>query len=766
MALSSQRSLNPDLGALVAIAILAPVAFFTIHNVRLDAKMFLLTLCSIASMTGVCSTWLSIRLNRPRHVIVRDGCKGSLIGSVACAGLLVAFCRFFQGFMNGIMALVAVVPSILPAAFCGMMAAGLTVIALNPPQSVEGSSAGGSRLGMLVAVFIAVLGFLSPLMPASPGPPPRPVEQSQHVFVPAPQPVSVPVEPAFHYEVPNNFKSATAAEISIVARKNYGRIEARSPIVISGGSRFLAFRPATNQGMLEVVDLHRQVTVGRFSPGGNVGSMSFSPDGKRLICDMPSAFIRLVVIDVESGRITPLPMPKGRALPAGGTLWWEENEVLLFSRDKSDSMLNLQSLLVADADQSSRWKNLPKAQQDAVRESGLAAFTDSTWQFRADEKLISAELPETQGTAGWNIKNLPQWAIEDKLKPFANLSIDIVRGNEDRVLIAPDHAKVVLVQGDLLLVLYLGATNPPPLVYSVEMHHKPGECEDAGTIRNALETDDLSALIYAPMINPLNGKVVGPDRGRIKARVRFAKWDGEKARVWVQSLFQLVASGDIIADVHVFSSGDVKPLAVERAHPWWTTLDDKSAEADGVIPSNEELAKLRDASVPSYVKLPASALKLQTPLFQLPSSPSPLVMSTPSSPAKAPDAQNINGKEIRAFVLAHHKKATDGNIAGMVADYADKVDHFNNGIVNRDFILKDEIDYHSKYIFVDEEVKGEIKAKPLPNGAIELSYLLLVSWQKRANNELGSSECDVSLELVNAAGGPQIVKHRSVKRNP
>jgi hypothetical protein len=746
--------LHPAIGALLAATILAPIAFFSIRHVGIDTKLLLLALCLIASMTGVCSAWLSSLLNRARHEIVRDGCRGALIGSLASAGLLVAFCRGFEGVIVSIFALVAVVPCILPAAFCGLIAAVLTVIALNPPLTVEEVSTGGSRLPTGVAVLIAVIGFLSPLLPASPAPPPKPielpppVEEPKPVFVPAPRPEPVAPVPVFQYEVPRDFKSATAGEISIVSPKSFGRIEPGSPVVISGGSRFLAFQPATNQGMVEVVDLHRAATVGRFSPGGKVGSLSLSPDGKRLICDMPAEFIRLVVIEIESGRITPLPLPKGRAMPAGELLWWEDTEVLVFPEGKPPVALNLDTLLISDADQSVRWSGLTKEKRGEVRQSGLAAFSGSSWQPKKAVRLLTAELPETQGTAEWDMTTGNQWGLEDKLKPFINLSLDIPRGDADRVLMSPDHAKLVLVRNDALMVLYLGTTAKPPPAYSIEMRLKADACVDHEAIQKAMETRDLSAFVYAPMVNPLNGKVVGPDRAHIKAHLRFAKWDGDKAKVWAHTLFRAVASGDIVADLHVFSEQDGDLLAVEKKRPWWTTLDDKSAEAAGEVPTNEELAKLKTASEARHPQ-PSSAL---------PAAPVP--------PANEPSSQNVNVKAIRDFVLAHHKKATEGNIAGMVADYADKVDHFQNGVVDRDFILKDEIAYHAKYIYVDEEVKGEIKTRDLPNGVVEVSYLLLVSWQKRADNELGGGEFDVTLEVGKADGRLQILKHRSTKRNP
>lgn len=760
MALSFQQCLHPDFGALAAAVILASVGLFLSLPAGEVVQAFLVAFCLVSSVAGMCSAWLANRAGRSRHEVVRAGFRGSFICSIVSAGLSVAYARCSEGVFAATRALVAVVPSVLPAAFCGLVAAVLTAVALDPPVAVDAEPARGSRMAMGLAVLIGVGGLLSPFVPAMPVPPPRVADRPGPAGVTATPASSAPARmvPSFEYEVPKEFKSATAGEITIFARRGFGRVEPRSPVVISGGSRFLAFWPSAYQGMVEVVDLHRAATVGRFSPGGQGRSMSFSPDAKRMICERPSEVARFAVVEVDSGKVTSLPMPRGKEVPACRLLWWEDNEVLLFSDRKGDLLLNLQTLLVSDADASSRWKNLTSDRQNEIRESGAAAFGEASWRPKAAVRPLAAELPETLGTSGWNMACGNQWGLEELSRPFVNLSLAIARGNADRVLLSPDRAKLVLVQNDLLTVLYLGVTAKPPLAYSLDMHRKPDECEEAKAVAKAMETHDLAALVYAPMINPLNGKVVGPDRGRIKAHLRFTKWDGEKASAWVRALFLPVETGDIVADLHLYAERDGKLLAVRKKEPWWTVIDAGSADPAGGVPTNEDLAKLREAAETKNRKPPALLEPL--PL------PQPIVVPTPASKEQQPDAPAANAKAIRDFVIAHHRKASGGDIAGMVADYAERVDHFNNGVVNREFILKDEIEYHAKYVFVNEEVKGDIRARELLNGVTEASYALTVNWQKRANNELGGSEIDVTLEVVKASGGFRIVKHRSVKRNP
>lgn len=745
--------MHPDVGALVATGILAQLLFFSIRPALLGAKSFLLLVCLVASTCGVCATFVSSKLRRARHEIVRDGCRGAFLSAVATAGMLVAFSRFADGTFTAVRALVAVVPSILPATFCGLIASVLTVIALIPPVNGESTPTGGSRLAMIVAVLVAVLGFSSPLMPSMPAPQSQPVEQPKAVFVPAPQPAPVPapVVPAFQYEVPTELKSATADEISVVARKNFGRIRNGSPLVISGGSRYLAFLPEGREQLIEVMDLHRAASVLELAHSASVGALSFSPDGKLLLCDRPAEFVRLTVIEIDSGRVTALPMPKGQALPKCGLLWWEDNEVLVFPRSDGVLLLDLRSLLLADAAKSPRWSALSEKQREKVRATRLAAFEEPAWQFAAGDIPVSAELPETQGTAGWDKRTASLWGFADEKRAFADFRAGFARTAGDRVLLSPDRAKLAIVQNDVLRVLYLGVASQAQLTFGIEMKQAMPQCADREAVAEAMEGGELAAFIYAPMVNPLTAEVVGPDRGRIKARARFLQWEDKSAAIWTEALYQPVIPGDIVADLHSSSASGKKPFAVQPSEPWWTVLDGKPASAALAIPSRERLAEMKKEQ---EAKAMLKVTKPQEP--PLPASPL----------ASAEKPQPWNAKMVTVFILAHHKKASSGDISGMVADYADQVDHFNNGMVNREFILKDETVYHAKFLYVDEEVKSDIKVRALPNGLIEAAYLLSIHWQARSNNELGGGEFDVMLELQSGSNGLRIVKHRSAKRNP
>jgi hypothetical protein len=66
--------------------------------------------------------------------------------------------------------------------------------------------------------------------------------------------------------------------------------------------------------------------------------------------------------------------------------------------------------------------------------------------------------------------------------------------------------------------------------------------------------------------------------------------------------------------------------------------------------------------------------------------------------------------EIEKFVYEHLRKSVNADISGMIADYADRVDYFENGTVDRSFIARDRQTYAA----------GWPSVKILPLGAVRI----------------------------------------------
>ena len=96
-------------------------------------------------------------------------------------------------------------------------------------------------------------------------------------------------------------------------------------------------------------------------------------------------------------------------------------------------------------------------------------------------------------------------------------------------------------------------------------------------------------------------------------------------------------------------------------------------------------------------------------------------------------------------------------------DYADRVEHYNAGIVERAFVQAQEEKYHAPGYTIFERVSGQIRQTTLAPDKIRVEYPLQFvrispdgSWTKGV--------ADVTLEIQAAMGGLRIVKQNSVSR--
>jgi hypothetical protein len=83
-------------------------------------------------------------------------------------------------------------------------------------------------------------------------------------------------------------------------------------------------------------------------------------------------------------------------------------------------------------------------------------------------------------------------------------------------------------------------------------------------------------------------------------------------------------------------------------------------------------------------------------LVAIPPAPAPAITTPPrfeappTLPPPPPPEPTRNVRiEIEKFVEEHLRKSVNADISGMIADYADRVDYYENGIVDRSFIARD-----------------------------------------------------------------------------
>src|SRR5204863_3143337 len=129
-----------------------------------------------------------------------------------------------------------------------------------------------------------------------------------------------------------------------------------------------------------------------------------------------------------------------------------------------------------------------------------------------------------------------------------------------------------------IFVCYFGLRAKPAVTFALEMSMRPDEHPDKDKIAAALSSGELCALVYAPLINPLNDKVVGPDRDRVKGILRFASWNERSAAVWLTEEFQPVVLNDVIADIHIWKNNLPELIVDSEPKRWWTKLSTMASQ--------------------------------------------------------------------------------------------------------------------------------------------------------------------------------------------
>lgn len=650
----------------------------------------------------------------------------------------------FRAWLPGIL-------SILPATFCGMLTSGIAVLTLaDRSPSEQGpseatplpkSAVWGIRCAM---AFLLLLGL--GVIDTFPEP----------AAVAAIQPSNPKPSPPETFSVPKEMAYAEATTWQLFKRRNVQGV-APGVYAVSADDRWLAVLAQDRQA-LRVLDLHAFDAGKAISLPRPVDRLSFDPAARRVIAVRDASPASLLVIDVLRGAVTGLPMPKKRAVPEGSLLWWKDHELLIGTSAKDLRILNLETLEVDEALVIPSWNETPVTEREKViRGMALGLRETARWKWEVSRAVQATELPEVEGTSEWPIGLSGCLAISHPERDFSLAFPEIGFQDGDFFSSSRDGAKVFRTRGNTLDIFYFTLSTAPPLRWTLAMPHGIEKCPRAEEAKRALEVSKLCALVYAPLHNPLNGRVVGPDRAQVKAILTFDSWNGGKAECRVSNLFARIDPKDVVADPCLWNGSASELLSLDTPHRWWSALPDPAVGSNGVasLPSREsieakvELADKADAPRSTDIRL--------TPGL---GSPSPTLIP----PAFALPQKSISEK-IGEFVTLHHQAARDGDIDRLIKNYAERVDHFNNGWVDRDFILRDELKYHAENAVLEERVLSEVRvASSGGAGSHVATYVLRVSIRNIATQQVKNFTFDVTLDVTETPDGLKIVRQKAVKQ--
>ncbi len=379
----------------------------------------------------------------------------------------------------------------------------------------------------------------------------------------------------------------------------------------------------------------------------------------------------------------------------------------------------------------------------------------NTTGFRFDVglRVKTYTVPDAAGPP-WSATSVPEIAMTDLKTGFSRHFPNLAVGRGDRHLVAPDLSKAVIFSDSRVSVCYFGtAPQPTNQILKVEV-----PTEGSEEVRTAIERKELCTFICAPIVNPLNGKTVAPDRQNVKAIARVTSRNGQSAQLQICESYYPIALGDVAADPHRWDQGSPKPVTFPGNSAWWSTLllqDSPASTVEaGLPPLDRQLGLTVDSSSGAPRIENTYIIRSQSPR------PAPAPIRNPDpQPAEAPHP-SLTSAQIEQFVFAHHAKSSQGDIDGLVSDYADRIDDLDYGMVDRDFIRSDETKYHGPGVRISERVGGQISIETLNGNAFVARYQLLFERQTPAG-KLTTGVSQVELGILETPGGPKITRQRS-----
>ncbi|HWB02961.1 MAG TPA: hypothetical protein VG796_08060 [Verrucomicrobiales bacterium] len=691
---------------------------------------------------------------------VRKGVLGAAAAAIVAAACFVLLGERSKTPTEDLASLVAGGLSVLPAMLAGLLAAVLAALSFAPNRS--GSAADPEpppappkalQWGARVTIgVLAVWALATPFYARQQAPLPR-------LFAPRP---NVPATPPFDFKPPAEMASAHALQWVPAGRRTMGRTNGPG-VAFTRDERWIAFIEQGSSAVRIIDILSSDAKAPIFLPFP-AGRLAFNQEGDKLFAVSASEPQFAGVVDISQRQFTILPKPKEHAIPGGDAFWKDDGAVLLGPLNGQRMTMSLASL---ETDPSQVAVSTPPPPW-TVRLEEMSTWNASPaaggGQWRAAIRITSAELPETTGTSEWQVRGMAQMAMSDPNRNCAVLFPGMDVADRDVYFPSSDGSRIVRLRDSALEAFYFGLRPAPPLAWTLNMPHGPEAIPKATEILEKIDSGRLLALVCSPMVNPLTGKVVGPDRERVKGRVAVKAWTGTTAHVTLAEEFQPFSEGDIVADLHTAMPRGFELHKLRTPYRWWTALPQpgpNSTSPDN-IPTLADFRKRGDearrvARAAEEKKREEEREKEREREAQAREA------EKPAATLRSPSDEKALGAEIGKFLKEHHMKASEKDPQRLVQDYADEVDHFSNGIRDRTFIYRDEWKYRQGLRSLTERLDPTIEIRPLSGEKVEVRYTMRNEWVTSAG-KAGSGAYNVTVELAKTPDGWKISKQRSTKK--
>jgi hypothetical protein len=322
-------------------------------------------------------------------------------------------------------------------------------------------------------------------------------------------------EPSFAKDYSEPVASRDAREIHIVHQTVVDTAAVIPPhAVFSRDGQLIAYaKPEADNAVIVVKKIEDLSTVRTVRTNQRVGNMALSPNADSMI--YLTADGRLIVKRFLSGEEVPLPtMAPGSGYLYYNIDWRADNEVVF----NGNYLLNLDTLAMTERSTPVSNDIPPKSK---VVYSSPAAVSDWGLQiFNQDESYGKLLLTGPVTDINWSIsRDLRHLAIVTSPTAYSN---------------AP------------LIMYYLGSRPSPRISFNVRRSEFQGVVDGNQSELKLGPDDVMQRSVYAPLRNPLNGRIIGVDTNKFKG---FAKIQGSPGDKWlVTAVYEKVelAEGDVV----------------------------------------------------------------------------------------------------------------------------------------------------------------------------------------------------------------------------
>lgn len=322
---------------------------------------------------------------------------------------------------------------------------------------------------------------------------------------------------------------------------------------ISPEGNYILYVP-DQSSIAQLIDINTLKTIKSFKINGKLFNATWSPDRKK-IAYCPGSNKKLNIVNIDSGELFEL------AYPGYNSFWCDRDEMLWYSESEiyfhSDGYyfsFNLDT-----------FKKQPLVEQE-----------------KNIQKLFSQNLHEKSYIYRKDVEGgRPSLIVANKDGSFSRVLIEEIY-DQHPYEASPKLRYIVFNISGGVYVAFLGLREYPKTNFRLELDKTKQLNENqkeqfekyfkGGTIDGYFDKPQSFIIwgkVYSPKVNPLNNRVIGPDKGKFKGWVTFIESNDSFSIVKTSFELKPIKEGDIVTDI---ISDYIKGRQFELSSKIWAVL--------------------------------------------------------------------------------------------------------------------------------------------------------------------------------------------------